>query len=55
MLCFIKPLNLQYMEIYKKVIKNNKFKISPATWNEEFELPDVWYDVSDVQDYYEYI
>ena len=24
----------------KKVIKNNKFKISARTWNEEFELPD---------------
>ena len=32
------------MEKYKKVIhkkvKNNKFKISVPTWNEEFELPD---------------
>ena len=24
----------------KKSYKNNKFKISAATWNEEFELPD---------------
>ena len=25
----------------KKSYKNNKFKISPPTWNEEFELTDV--------------
>ena len=24
----------------KKLQKNNKFKISVLTWNEEFELPD---------------
>ena len=34
---------------------NNKFKISAATWNEEFELPDGSYSVSDIQDYFEYI
>ena len=28
------------MENYKKVIQNNKFKISAPTSNEEFELPD---------------
>ena len=28
-------------EKYKKVIKNNKFKISARKWNEEFEIPDV--------------
>ena len=35
--------------------KNNKFKISAPTWNEEFELPDGSYYVSDIQDYFEYI
>ena len=25
----------------KKSYKNNKFKISASTWNEEFELPDI--------------
>ena len=34
---------------------NNKFKISAPTWNEEFELPDGSYSVSDIQDYFEYI
>ena len=33
--------------------KNNKFKISASTWNEEFELPDRSYSVSDIQDYFE--
>ena len=34
---------------------NNKFKISAPTWNEEFELPDGSYSISDIQDYFEYI
>ena len=32
----------------KKLYKNNKFKISAPTWNEEFELPDGLYSVSDI-------
>ena len=39
------------MEKYKKSNKNNKFKISAPTWNEEFELPDGSYSASDIQDY----
>ena len=39
----------------KKSYKNNKFKISAPTWNEEFELPDGSYSLSDIQDYFEYI
>ena len=39
----------------KKSYKNNKFKISASTWNEEFELPDGSYHISDIQDYFEYI
>ena len=35
--------------------KNNKFKISAPTWNEEIELPDGSYFVSDIQEYFEYI
>ena len=34
---------------------NNKFKISASTWNEDFNLPDGSYSVSDIQDYFEYI
>ena len=39
----------------KKPCKNKKFKMSAPTWNEEFELPDRLYSVSDIQDYFEYI
>ena len=35
--------------------KNNKFEISALIRNEEFELPDGSYSVSDIQDYFEYI
>ena len=39
----------------KKSFKNNKFKMLAPTWNEEFELSDGSYYVSDIQDYFEYI
>ena len=39
----------------KSSYKNNKFKISAPTWNDEFELPDGSYSVSDIQDYFKYI
>ena len=39
----------------KSSYNDNKFKISAPTWNEEFELPDGSYSVSDIQDYFEYI
>ena len=31
--------------------KNNKLKIIAPIWNDEFELPDSSYSVSDIQDY----
>ena len=43
------------MEKYKKVIKNNNFKISAPRWNEEFEWPDDSYFVPEIQDYFKYI
>ena len=39
----------------KILYNNNKFKISAPTWNDKFELPDGWYSVPGVQDYFEYI
>ena len=39
----------------KKSYKNNKFQISAPTCNEEFELPDGWYSLSDIQNYFEYV
>ena len=43
------------MKNTKKSYKNNKFKISVPTWNEEFELADESYSISDIRDYFEYI
>ena len=39
----------------KSVYNNNKFKISAPTWNDEFDLTDGPYSVSEIQDYFEYI
>ena len=50
--------NLSIYYTWKNVkmsFKNNKFKISALTWNEEFELSDESYSVSNIQDYFEYI
>ena len=33
--------------------QNNEFKTPALTWNEEFELPDGSYSISDIQDYVE--
>ena len=56
-----KSIALSNLSIYytwkniKSIYKNNKFKISVPTWNDEFELPDGSYSISDIQDYFEYI
>ena len=39
----------------KSVYNKNKFKISAPTWNDEFNLPDGSYSISDIQDYFENI
>ena len=39
----------------KLAYNNNKFKISAPTWNDEFDLPDGSYSISDVQDYFQFI
>ena len=36
----------------KNSYNNKKFKISAPTWNDEFQLPDGSYSVSDIQDYF---
>ena len=56
-----KVIALSNLSIYytwrniKNSYNNNKFKISAPTWNDEFELPDGSYSISDIQDYFEYI
>ena len=39
----------------KSAYNNNKFKISAPTWNDEFDLRDDSYSISDIQDYFEFI
>ena len=50
--------NLSIYDTWKNIkssYNSNKFKISAPTWNDEFELPDGSYSVSDIQDYFKYI
>ena len=50
--------NLSIYYTWKNVestYNNNKFKISARTWNETFDLPDGSYNISEIQDYIEYI
>ena len=42
-------------ENIKKSYKNNRFEISVPTTNEEFELPNESYSISDIQDDFEYM
>ena len=50
---------MDWLSITWKNIKlecnNNKFKISAPTWNDEFDLSDGSYSISDIQDYFEFI
>ena len=39
----------------KSTYNNNKFKISAPTWNETFDLPDGSHNISEIQDYIEYM
>ena len=39
----------------KKSYRNNKFIILAPKWNEDFELSDGLFSVSDIQEYFEYI
>ena len=56
-----KNIGLLNLSIYytckniKSAYDNNKFKISASTWNNTFDLPDGYYSISDIQDYFEFI
>ena len=56
-----KKMALPNLSIYytwkniKSEYNNNKFKISPPTWNDAFDLPDGSYSIADIQDYFEFI
>ena len=49
------PNRFKYDLNVKSTYNNNKFKISAPTWNETFDLPDGSYNISEIQDYIEYI
>ena len=59
--CSDKHVALQNLSIYytwkniRKQNKNNKLKIIAPTWNDEFQLPDGSYSVSNIQDHIKYI
>ena len=56
-----KNIGLVNLSIYytwkniKSVNNNHKFKLSAPTWNDEFDLPDRSYSISDIQDYFAFI
>ena len=56
-----KNIGLVNLSIYytwkniKSAYNNNKFKISALTWNDELDLPDGSYSISDIQDYFKFI
>ena len=56
-----KNVALQNLHVYytwkniRKQYRNNKLNIIAPTWNDEFELPDGSYSVSDIQDHIEHI
>ena len=59
--CSNKYVTLQNLSIYyfwkpiRQQYKNNKLKVISPKWNDDFELQDGLYSVSDIQDYFEYI
>ena len=56
-----KNMTLGSLSIYypwknvKSIYNNNKFKFSAPAWNDTFDLPDGSYNISEIQDYIEYI
>ena len=39
----------------KSAYNSNEFKISALTWNDTFDLPDCYYSIADIQDYFKFI
>ena len=50
--------NLSIYYIWKSIksaYNDKKFKISAPTWNDEFDLPDGSYSITNIQDYFKFI
>ena len=56
-----KSIALDNLSIYytwqkiKSAYNNDIFKISAPTWNDNFDLPDGFDSIADIQDYFEFI
>ena len=48
-------LFIRFLNSIKSEYNNNKFNVFAPTWNDEFNLLNGLYSVSDIQDYFEYI
>ena len=53
--CSSKLVYLLCVEKYKAAVQKQKPEIKAPTQNEELELPDGFYSVSDIQDFLDYI
>ena len=51
MLLFKTCLFITCKKNLRQQYESNKLKIIAPTWNDEFELPDCSYSVTDIQDY----
>ena len=51
---YLSNLNIYYTwKNIKSEYNDNKFKISAPAWNDTFDLPDGFYSIADIQDYFE--
>ena len=48
---YVRNLSIHYTWKNIRQYKNNKVKIIAPRYNDKFELPDVTYSMSDIQDY----
>ena len=51
-------INLSIYYTWKNITStysSNRFRVSAPIWNDEFDLPDGSYSISDIQDYFEFI
>ena len=51
-------INLSVYYTWKNITStysSNRFRVSAPIWNDEFDLPDGSYSISDIQDYFEFI
>ena len=53
--CFIQFEHLLLLKKHQVRNNNNKFEISAPIWNDTFDLPDVFYSIADIQDYFGFI